>query len=216
MKAMQRLGRFALLTLVLGVVGVWISGIGAPAADQPNKNTHYPQQVLIIRHAEKTGDKGDVHLSKQGKERADVIYKLFEASKDRQDPFPNPDFIFAASNSKDSSRPLETVTTLAEKLKLTINDKYDSKLPDKTDKKPGMRELREEIFGQEKYFGKTILIAWRHGTIPELAKTLEATKVPEKWDDNVFDRVWQISYDDQGKTTFVDRPQRLMSGDAEK
>jgi hypothetical protein len=225
MKALQRVGRFALLAAVLGVVGICFCPTPAPADGEAAKNTKYPQHILIIRLGEKTGDQEDVHLSKQGQERAGVLHRLFAAAKDRPDPFPAPDFIFAATRHKDSDRPVETVTPLAKKLKLTVNDSYDSKLaaaPDKKDdkekpaKKPGMAELRDELFGTPKYVGKTILVAWRHSTLPELAKTLKAGKVPEKWDDNVFDRVWQITYDDQGNATFRDRPQRLLPGDSEK
>jgi hypothetical protein len=50
----------------------------------------------------------------------------------------------------------------------------------------------------------------------QLARTLKASKVPEKWDGKVFDRVWQISYDDKGNATFRDRPQCLLAGDAKK
>jgi hypothetical protein len=225
MNVMQRVGRPALLAAVLSVAGVWFGGGRAPAQDEPRKNTRCPQQVLIIRHAEKTGDKADVHLSGQGRERAEVLYRLFVASKDRPDPFPTPDFIIAASNASDSQRPLETVTPLAMRLKLPINDTYQSKLPpasgpddgkDSTAKAPGMLALRDALFGEPKYFGKTILVSWRHSTLPELAKTLKASKVPAKWEDNVFDRVWQITYDDQGNAGFRDRPQRLLPGDMEK
>ncbi len=220
MNVMQRVGRFTLVALTLSVAGVWLSGSSAPAQDEAKKNTKYPQQILIIRHAEKTGDKADLHLSKAGQERAEVLYKLFVASTDRPDPFPAPDFIFAASNAKDSHRPIETVTPLAMKLKLSIIDTYTSKLPadgkEKAAKAPGMVELRDKLFGDPKYFGKTILVAWRHKTITNLAQTLKATKAPTKWHDEVFDRVWQITYNDQGDATFVDRPQRLLPGDAEK
>jgi len=225
MNVMQRVGRSVLLAGVLSVAGVWFGGGRAPAQDEAGKNTRYPQQVLIIRHAEKTGDKTDVHLSRQGRERAEVLYQLFVPSKDRPDPFPAPDFIFAASNASDSQRPVETVTLLAVRLKLPINDTYQSKPPvalgpndprDDPAKGPGMVALRDALFGQPKYFGKTILVAWRHSTLPELAKTLRAGKVPAKWDDNVFDRVWQLTYDDQGNAAFRDRPQRLLPGDSEK
>jgi hypothetical protein len=224
MKALRRIGRFALLAAVLGVVGTGCRGTPAGAEGEARTNTKYPQHVLIIRHAEKTGDKDDVHLSRQGKERAEALAQLLVASRDRPGPFPTPDFIFAASHHKDSQRPLETVTPLARTLKLSINDRYESKLPaaagkedkEKPAKKEGMQELRDEIFGSSKYFGKTILVAWRHSTIPELAKTLKARQVPEKWEDKVFDRVWQITYDDQGNATFRDLPQRLLPGDAEK
>jgi hypothetical protein len=225
MNAMRRSNRFPLLAAVLSIVGLCFSGNVAHAQDEAKKNTKYPQQILIIRHAEKTGEKGDIHLSKQGQERAEVLFQLFVAAKDRPETFATPDFIFAASNEKDSQRPVETVTPLAMKLKLPIIDTYESKLPasliDKDSKAkpakgPGMLGLRDEVFGTPKYFGKTILVSWRHGTISKLATTLKATKVPAKWEDDVFDRVWQITYDDQGNATFRDRPQRLLPKDAEK
>jgi len=223
MKVFHQAARFAILAAILSVAGVCFLGVKAPAEDEGKKTTKYPRHLLLIRHAEKTGDKEDVHLSKQGKERAVVLDQLFVASKERPDPFPTPDFIFAALHHKDSQRPVETVTLLAKKLKLTIDDRFDSKLPatgndpnEKPAKKPGMVQLRDELFNSPKYHGKTILVAWRHSTISELAKTLKASKVPEKWEDNVFDRVWQITYDDKGTATFRDRPQRLLPGDAEK
>jgi hypothetical protein len=223
MKLFARFVWFLMLAAVVHVAAV--CGGMAPAQVQLGKNTKYPQQILIIRHAEKTGDKTDIHLSKPGQERAEALYQLFVASKDRPDPFPLPDFIFAASHDKSSHRPVETVTPLAKKLQLPINDTFESKLPaalnqngnpEKSAKGPGMLGLRDELFGAPKYFGKTILVSWRHGTIPDLAKTLKATKAPAKWADEVFDRVWQITYDDVGNAAFLDRPQRLMPGDAEK
>jgi hypothetical protein len=220
MRMVQQVGRFTILTVVLAALGVCLSSRAAPADTDARKNTKYPQHILLIRHAEKTGDTDDVHLSKQGQERAEVLEKLFVATKNRPEPFPTPDFIFAACHHKDSQRPIETVTPLAKKLKLTVNDNFDSKLPapDKKDdmKKAGAAELRDELFGSTKYYGKTILVSWRHSTLPDLARTLKANKVPEKWEDKVFDRVWQIDYDDQGNTTFRDLPQRLLPGDSEK
>jgi hypothetical protein len=220
MKFSQKICRFA---VGLVAVGVFLGGNLASAQPDAKKNATYPKQVLLIRHAEKTGEKADLHLSKKGKERADVLFQLFVASKERPDPFPTPDFIFAGKNDKSSYRPVETVTPFAMKLKMPINSRYHTKLPaalgkknDKTPDEEGMLGLRDELFGDAKYAGKTILVSWRHGTISELAKTLKASKVPAKWEDEIFDRVWQIRYDEKGTTTFLDRPQRLLPGDAEK
>ena len=225
MNIARHVKRCILLALALAGFSGWIVATSASTEGEAKKNTRCPQQILLIRHAEKTGDKTDVHLSKKGQERAEVLYQLFVASKDRPDPFPTPDFIFAASNGKDSRRPLETVTPLAMRLKMSINDTYTSKLPtlaspderkQANGKDQGMVGLRDELFGERKYFGKTILVSWRHSTISELAKTLKASKVPARWEDDVFDRVWHITYDDQGSATFLDRPQRLLPGDSEK
>lgn len=210
MRVLQRIGLLALLAFA------WLHVDLTLAQDNVKKNTKFPQCVLIIRHSEKTGEKGDIHLSKKGQERAEVLHKLFETSKERAKPFPTPDFIFAAANDKSSQRPLETVTPLAKTLKLTINEKFDSKLPAKAEDKTGMHRLRDEIFGESKYFGKTILISWRHKALPELAKTLKAANAPTKWEDETYDRVWEINYDDQGNATFLNLPMRLFTGDAEK
>jgi len=219
MKILRPLDR-AVVPAVLGFVLACLAWGPARADEEPKTTAKYPKTVLIIRHAEKTGDKEDIHLSEQGKQRAEMLYQLFEPSKDRPNPFPKPDFIFAAAHHKDSQRPLETITPCATKWKMSINNLFDSKLPppdaDKKNAKLNMYNLRDEIFGDSTYFGKTILICWRHSTLPELAKTFKATKVPEKWDDNVFDRVWLISYNDEGAAKFEDLPQRLMKGDSEK
>ena len=187
----------------------------APCRDEPPAGGKRPKTVLLIRHAEKTGEKTDPHLSKKGQERAEVLPKLFEASKERPEPFPTPDFIFAAANEKNSQRPVETVTPLSKKIKLPINESFGSKAAI-AETKEGMTGLRDTLFGDAKYTGKTVLISWRHSTLPELARTLKADKAPEKWEDEVFDRVWQITYDEKGAATFRDRPQRLLPGDSEK
>ena len=211
-----RMTRFA-LTSALIVVGALLCPACAPA-DGGAKAARYPGCVLIIRHAEKTGEKGDAHLSKQGKERAEVLDQIFTASAQRPNPFPKPDVIFAAKSHKDSFRPLDTVAPLAKKLKLTINETFDSKLPKDGMEKPkeGIAELRDELLSGSKYAGKTVLISWRHSSISELARALKADKVPEKWEDGVFDRVWRIDYDNEGKATFRDLPQRLLPKDSEK
>ena len=63
---------------------------------------------------------------------------------------------------------------------------------------------------------RRFLISWRHSVLPELARTLKATKAPTKWGDDVYDRVWKITYDAAGNAEFVDLPQRLMPGDSKK
>jgi hypothetical protein len=172
------------------------------------KNPTHPAQILIIRHGEKPPeDAMSTDLSDAGKERAAALHELFEKSEKRPMPFATPDFIFATKNSKKSHRPLETVTPLAKKLKLTIQSEIANE---------DFPKLAEELFGNPKYADKTILISWHHGTIPMLAEKLKATGFPESWKSEVFDRVWQITYDSQGKVTFLDRPQHLLPKDSEK
>ncbi|HTU89090.1 MAG TPA: hypothetical protein VMF69_03240 [Gemmataceae bacterium] len=180
----------------------------------------FPKTVLIIRHAEKPPEgNASVALSAQGKERAKTLHKLFK--KDRPHPFPKPDYIFATHNSKHSHRPVETVTPLAKRLHLLINEDYSNAEKGTVKGKgkkaePGMVELRQRLLGDRHYHGKTVLICWHHGTIPELARLLGATKCPTKWHGDTFDRIWQLTYDATGHVTFADLPQHLLPGDSTK
>lgn len=191
-----------------------------PVAASQAGGKSLPKFILVIRHAEKPEkEAGDVHLSPAGKERAERLHHLFEKSDKRPDPFPVPEFIFATHNGENSHRPVETVTPLAHKLKLTINEDFHNTLnavvkKGKTAK--GINNLRDDLFGAGKFAGKTVLICWHHGTIPELAHALKATQAPDKWKSEVFDRVWQISYNERGEAVFADRPQQLMPGDSAK
>ena len=186
------------LAVLLTLVAAGCShGADAPA-------TH-PKTILVIRHAEKPEAEADVGLSPAGKKRAEALPHLFEKSAARPDPFPTPDFIFAARASKHSDRPVATVTPLAKKLKLDVNADYPNE---------DYPKLVRELFSDPKYGGKTVLICWHHGSIPELASKLGAADVPEKWKDQVFDRVWVVTFDDKGNAkALAKKHQALGPGD---
>ena len=133
---------------------------------------------MIIRHGEKpepttTGEK-DPNLSKRGYERADALAKAIP------EHFPKPDFLIATKRSKGSNRPVETITPLAKALHETIDSRFADKEFD---------QVAQDVLTNPQYAGKILLISWHHGKIPDLAKALGAKDVPEKWGDDVFDRV---------------------------
>lgn len=200
-----------LLGAGLALFALSLTFLGAsPSAAEPrqDKGKTYPKQVLVIRHAEKPPEESkSLDLNAEGKERAAALPKLFEVTEKRPKPFATPEFIFATKNTKHSHRPVETVTPLAKKLKLTINSDY-------TDEDCG--KLADHLFQNAKYADKTILICWHHGMIPRLAEQLKVAGAPSSWKGSVFDRVWQITYDAQGKTIFENLPQQLLPGDSEK
>jgi hypothetical protein len=158
-----------------------------------------PAHILIIRHAEKP-DTGS-GLSPQGKARADALPQLFMKSATRPKPFPTPDFIIAAETSEESSRPLDTVTPLANKLGLT---------PKADIKNKHYKKLAEEL-KKPKYAGKTVLICWHHGEMPDLVNAILDTKccIPDKIDKDTYSLIWQIDYKD-GKATTTLGSQRLL------
>jgi len=121
--------------------------------------------------------------------------------------FSAPNFIFATQRSKQSNRPIATVTPLATALKLHINDGY-------ADNDADINEMTDAILNHLAFAGKIVLICWHHARIPAIAKALGIAK-PPKWDGKVFDRVWQITFP-KGKATLRDLPQMLLYGDSAK
>jgi hypothetical protein len=193
-----------------------------------------PDQVLIIRHGEKVGDPkkdddGGRHLSISGSARAAALPSLFAVAQPqlscalvqkakefhgdyRQIPlkgkasrFPTPNYIFATQRSKNSKRPIETVTPLATALSLPLNDGF-------ADKDAAIQKMTNAILND--FPGRIILVCWHHGKIPDIAKALGISK-PPKWDGKVFDRVWQITFP-KGKAALKDLPQELLFGDSSK
>jgi hypothetical protein len=112
---------------------------------------------------------------------------------------------------------VETVTPLAKALgDMHIHEKHANN---------DFQAVVKDIFGGDKYAGKTVLICWHHGKLRKLALAIVCKakngdklkgSVPKDWEDAVFDRVWQITFDDQGEATFADRPQRLLFEDGPK
>jgi phosphohistidine phosphatase SixA len=162
----------------------------APAASEGHH--HGPKIVMIIRHAEKPADDGkdDPNLSQRGYERAQALAKVIP------EHFPRPDFLIATKASKSSDRPGETIEPLAK----TLHEEIE--FPFKDD---DYERLAHAVLSEKKYASKTVLIAWHHGTIPQLAKALGAKDVPEHWKSDVFDRVWEIRYDHK-TVTWQDLP----------
>lgn len=163
-----------------------------------------PAQVIIIRHAEKL-DQGN-QLSTKGKERAAAFAPYFTET-DYLTTFGTPAAIYAMAAPKgDSSlRPIQTVTPLANLLKMTIKDSTE---------RDNYRKMVDEIKSSPTYHGKTILICWEHKLIPEIARAFGALQTPGRWPPNIYDRTWVISFDSSGKPTFQNHAQRLMYGDS--
>ena len=211
MATMRYIGRRSLLAIILAASTCCLLAMAAfgPAgavvgtvAAQSGGNGAGPRVVLIIRHAEKSGDV----LDERGVQRARRLADMFVASARRPVPFPTPNFIFASGNTPATQRCADTVTPLAARLRLPVRSEY-------LDNARGLaRELRQN----PAYAGKTVLICWRHAAIPELARALGADAAPSEWHKSTFDRVWQIRYDQADRIQFSDLPQRVLAGDAQR
>ena len=144
--------------------------------------------ILIIRHAEK--NENDNQLAPEGQARAQAYVKYFlEFPVDGQ-PL-KLDSLFAASDSKKSSRPRLPLEPLSQATKLPLNCRYKDKEPEKLAAKLASKE-----------HGKNILVCWRRGEIPQLLRALGADPgalLPGgEWPEHVFNWVVMLRYDGQG------------------
>jgi len=189
--------RFSRRVVLVGLA-LWLVGAGLAAVGQ---GPQPPATVLIVRHAEKLTD-GRLDLSPVGFKRAGLMPKLFLPAGVRAD-LPMPQVLIATHQSARSNRPVETITPLAEALKLPIET-----------------DLMDDEYGKlaanllsGRYAGKVVLVAWHHGKIPQLAEALGAKPPYKPWPDAQFDRIWRIDWV-QGKAVLTDLPQGLLPGDS--
>ncbi len=148
-----------------------------------------PAQVLIIRHGEKP-DTG-YGLSAAGQARAQALVGYFETNPDVT-RFGTPVAIYAMTpdenDTEAGTRPLDTVTPLANALGLTVLDTYA---------KDDVQSLATEVLSNPAYEGKMVLICWEHKMITPLASDLGVSD-PGKYPKNDFGQVWEIDfYNDQ-------------------
>jgi hypothetical protein len=192
------MGLARVILLVLGLAGVW-AGVAfgqAPATQGP------PKTILLFRHAEKPATGMD--LAPAGFERAKVLAKLLGGpGAAAPHDLPQPEFLFATHVSKNSNRPVETITPLSQALGLPISHEIADK---------DFAALAKELLSG-KYVGKVVLVAWHHGSLPGLARALGVTPPYDPWPEMQFDRVWRIDYKG-GKAVLTDLPQGLMAGDS--
>lgn len=140
-----------------------------------------PARLLIMRHAEKTGDRSDPLLSEEGQARAERLATYIPQA------FGPPDFLIAAKTSKKSQRPYDTLVPLSKTSGLTIMEKFDDEDVD---------ELVAHLRGKSKYTDKSGVISWRHSDIPSLIAALGAPagSYPEQWNPALYNLIVEIKY----------------------
>jgi phosphohistidine phosphatase SixA len=143
-------------------------------------------RILLMRHAEKTGDPMDPHLSLDGYARAAKLADFIPAT------FGMPQFLIATSNSKHSVRPIETLEPLSTKIGVTVDATY-------ADQDYGA--LASQLLSEPRYAGALIVVCWHHGNIPSMAHALRAKlgSYPDPWDADVFNQILVLSYLDDGE-----------------
>jgi len=137
------------------------------------------QKIVFIRHAEKP-DKGD-NLSCKGLNRSLQLPAVLSSK------FKTFNSVFVPSlsrgNSTKHARMYQTIIPYAVRHNLNINSNYDD----------------DDIAGITaaiKKAGENILLVWEHKNISKIIKALAVKDPAPKWDDNDFDSIWVITFND--------------------
>ena len=181
----------------MGILVFLLALLSAPVASRAAPAAGTPKQVLLIRHADETGQRNDAGLSARGDARAAALPTLFPAR------LPTPQVIFAAKSSKRSRRPVETIAPLAHAVGVPIDERFSDR---------EYAALAKELLSNPAYTGKTIVVCWHHGTMPELAAALGVRSPPARWPKSRYDHVWSITFDANG-AHLADLRQQLLPGD---
>ena len=108
-----------------------------------------------------------------------------------------------------SNHPLETVMPLAAATDLTVNDR---------DHDADVDAVAQDILAKGPYADATVLLCWRHASIPALATALGAKPPYSHWPIWLYDRVWQLPYpagwQPPATLPIADIPQQLLFGDS--
>lgn len=175
-------------------------------------------KILLIRHAEKPakdsppygvtrkGERSKDSLEVRGWQRAGALTHLFAPANGhfQHSSLARPQFLFASKPVKrrGSRRPVETITPLAEKLKIKINSTY---------KRSEFEQMLDDVFSRQ----GVVLICWQREYIPQIASRILNKKSVPDWPEDRFDMVWVFDLQkSSGKYKFKQAPQRLLLGDA--
>ncbi|AZO32395.1 hypothetical protein [Mesorhizobium sp. M1B.F.Ca.ET.045.04.1.1] len=174
--------------------------------------------IMIIRHAEKPlpdrpelgvdelGQQDDKSLTVRGWQRAGALACFF---CNPPPPLQIPKAIVASAPiKKDGSgsrslRPTQTITSLAQRLKIEPDTRYSK----------GQEKVAGPAIGQNQ---APTLVCWQHESIPDLAAEItQSTEIaPTSWDDDDYDSIWILRFSaDEQRWSFSRELQRLLPGD---
>ena len=134
-----------------------------------------------------------------------------------QSTFPTPNFLFATAPTNSSSRPVETITPVAAALQFVNNDPKFEINDNYTNDTPGIQGLTTQILqNPNTYGGQVVLIAWHHGTIPQLTEAfgVPSSQLPwSKWPATVFDLIFYITWP-SAQASLIFSLKKLLFGDS--
>ena len=141
----------------------------------PKFNKEEQTVIYLVRHAEKEKTKGDVHLTKEGRARANNLKSIL---KDEQ-----LDFVYSTR----FNRTQETAEPSATQHQLNIQEYDHGKL---------------EAFGQsilDNHRGKKVLVVGHSNTTPKLLNFFMGKEVKEMINESDYENLYVISVSKKGK-----------------
>ncbi len=160
-----------------------------------------PAKIILIRHGEEPKGGEGTELSSKGWKRARKLPSLFEKEL-------KPDFLISLKKHKEngSIRSNQTLQPISKVLKLEVKADFD---------REEIKALIQFLSHSSEVQDKTVLIAWQHETLPEIARLLGAKSAPNSWGGNTFDRYWVLTFNKFQVINFKNLPQRLLKDDIE-
>lgn len=177
-------------------------------------------KIMLIRHAEKpakdftpygvtlNGERSQESLDVRGWQRAGAFTSLFAPTDGhfQHASLARPRFLYASKflRRKGSKRPIQTITPLADKLGIGINDDF---------RRSDFESMLEEVF----LCKGIVLICWQREYIPSIAlHILGGRKIaPRVWPEDRFDLVWVFDLNRSSTGYgFKQVPQKLLMGDS--
>ena len=175
-------------------------------------------KIMLVRHGEKPDRHESIHgidskgehdrneLSTRGWQRSGALVRFFNPSNGKfvHPALDRPNFIFAESpfGHAKTERALNTVSALADSLRINVNLKHD---------KGAEKKLVKDVLSKR----GVVLVSWEHKEILDIANMILGSKKasPQKWPGSRFDMVWVLDKHGKGwKLTQV--PQLLLPGDS--
>jgi phosphohistidine phosphatase SixA len=150
--------------------------------------------VLIVRHAEKPEHSDGPNsrgLTPRGEQRAEAYANYFDPLRIDGQTL-QPQRLIATSDSKNSERPRLTLTPLAARLQLPLEQPFADKQVDK---------LVDSLRRQNQ--AAVVLIAWHHGELGNLIDAfggdLKTLVGKDKWPGDVYNWLIVLRFDDRGQ-----------------
>ena len=168
--------------------------------------TAAPAQIIFLRHAEKP-DVGP-ELTERGRERAKALVRLFTQDPRALEHGPAVAIFAMKPTGKNGSvRAIETMAATARALGVKLNAHHA---------RDDVAPLVSAIMTAPAFEGKTVIVCWEHGVIPEMLTALGWQDGPQKWPGDAYDRLWVLDFAQGKPSRFRDLPQNLLPGDSTK